>query len=360
MKDKDFLVAIYSYVGFGPRRTSLLKEYFGTYKDVWNANKGSLIKVGLSEKIVNGFLKHRDKFDIKNYYSNLKRLSINFLTINDRLYPSNLKQIDNAPLVIYYKGEIKCLGSEVVAIVGSRQMTSYGRQVTKRFSSELSELGVVIVSGLARGIDSVAHRSCLNARGKTAAVLGCGLGRVYPLRNTELAREIIRKGGVLLSEYPTDYPVLPVNFVNRNRIISGLAKVVLVVEGARKSGTLLTASAAAHQGKEVFAVPGQITSPSSQAPHFLIKNGVKIAFSPRDIIRELDLTFKIDEKKSNNSLPISRKEKVLLTILKDKSLDLDSIVKISCLKVSDVTAALTIMEIKGLVKNIGKERYKKI
>jgi DNA processing protein len=185
-------------------------------------------------------------------------LDIKVVTILDKTFPKNLKGLDGAPLVLYYKGIIECLKTNCVAIVGTRKMTAYGSEVTQKFSSELANFGITIISGLAYGIDTTAHKGCLSVGGKTAAVLGNGLDTIYPQENTALAAEIVKTGGVIISEFPLGYPSLPVNFAIRNRIVSGLSDAVIVIEGAEKSGTLLTAAHAAEQGKLFLQSPGKL------------------------------------------------------------------------------------------------------
>ncbi|MCX6705406.1 MAG: DNA-processing protein DprA, partial [Candidatus Woesebacteria bacterium] len=243
--------------------------------------------------------------------------------------------------------------------VGTRKVTSYGREVTQKFSSELASFGITIISGLAYGVDTVAHKACLSVHGKTVAVLGNGLDTIYPFENTALALEIIKAGGAIISEYPLGYPALPVNFAIRNRIVSGLSDAVIVIEGAEKSGTLLTASHAAEQGKTVFAVPGQITSPLSAAPLFLLKNGAKIATETKDILDELDMQVKVDKEKIKNIVPDSPQEEKILEILENEALHLDELVRISGGKTPEISARLTIMEMKGMVRNMGKGIYRK-
>ena len=262
-------------------------------------------------------------------------------------------------MILYYKGVLDSLKTNSVAIVGTRRMTSYGREVTERFSSGLGNLGVTIISGLARGVDTVAHKACLSVNGKTVAVLGNGLDTVYPPENANLADEIIKKGGAIISEYPLGYPALPVNFAIRNRIVSGLSDAVIVIEGAEKSGTLLTAGHAAEQGKTVFAVPGQITSPLSASPLYLLKNGAKIASSVKDILDELDFQIKVDKEKIQEIIPDTPEEANLLEILENEPLHLDELVRISGRKTSEISARLTIMEMKGMVKNLGQGIYRK-
>ena len=286
--ERKYLVLLSSFVSFGPVRIGLLYDYFGSYGKIWRAGKKDLIETGLKGKQVFDFIHFRDNLDIRCYFNNLKRLSISYLVVSDAGYPVNLKEVEGAPSVLYIKGEIKKGDERAVAIVGTRRMTTYGREVTEKFVKDLSASGITIVSGLARGIDTCAHKAALMEGGRTLAVVASGLDITYPPENASLADEIIKEGGAVISEYPLGYPPNAQNFPARNRIISGLSKAVLVVEGAKRSGTLLTASAAAEQGRNVFAVPGPVTSPMSEAPLFLIQNGAKIASSAKDILDDIN------------------------------------------------------------------------
>lgn len=203
----------------------------------------------------------------------------------DKKYPENLLTLpDNErPKLLYMSGKMLKKDRKAVAIIGSRRMTDYGKKMAARFARELAKNNVTIISGLARGIDTIAHKAALSAGGRTIAVLGCGLNIIYPSENKALA-ERVKKNGVLISEFPLGTKPLGKNFLTRNRIISGLSLAVLVVEGARRSGTLSTASWAANQGREVFAIPGPIDSPLSAAPLYLIENGAQIAQNPKEIL----------------------------------------------------------------------------
>lgn len=360
MKEKQYLVALYAFTSFGPARTKLLISYFGSSEKVWNADSNRLYEIGLSKKIVENFVIFRKNFDLKRYFNRLKKLKIKYITYNDKNYPENLRGLEDAPLILYVLGDLKSDDINAVAIVGSRKMTSYGREVASKFAYELSGMGISIVSGLAFGVDAAAHIATLEAGGRGVAVLASGLDIVTPASNTELAKRLVKNGGAIVSEYPLGTSPLRTFFPSRNRIISGLSKAVLVVEGARKSGTLLTASAAAEQGRQVFAVPGQITSPMSEASHYLIKNGAKIVTSVDDIVEELDMQFTVDRQKVEKVMPTDKVEINLIEILENEPLHLDDIGRISGLQVNDVSAKLTVMELKGLVRNMGSGIYKKV
>jgi len=287
MTQGQSLVAVCLFGSFGPARIKLLLSYFGSAKALWAAPRQELIKVGLGEKKVLDFERHRANFDPLTYFERLTKQQITTIAFNQKAYPKNLKGLEGAPTVLYIKGKLDVLSAPCVAIVGSRKMTTYGAEVAAKISSDLAAKGVTIVSGLARGVDTQAHKGALSVGGRTVAVLGCGLDRIYPPENFQLALSIINKGGALVSEYPLGYPIAASNFAARNRIISGLSRAVVVVEGAAKSGTLLTASAAAEQGRSVFAVPGPISSPLSAAPHFLLQNGARIFTTTEEVIEEL-------------------------------------------------------------------------
>jgi DNA processing protein len=360
MTDNKYLTAVCAFIYFGAARVELLISYFKTAKKVWHAPVKELCRIGLTETKVKEFSDFRKSFDIESYFKRLSKLDIKVVTFLDDDFPKKLKELPGAPLLLYYKGSLNGLKANSVAIVGTRKMTSYGREVTEKFSGELASFGVTIISGLARGVDSTAHKACLSAGGITIAVLGNGLDTVYPPENQNLAAEIIKKGGALVSEYPLGYPALPINFAVRNRIVSGLSTCVLVVEGAEKSGTLLTASHAAEQGKTVFAVPGQITSPLSAAPLYLLKNGAKIATETKDILDELNMEVRVDKEKMEKVAPDNPEEAKLVELLENEPLHLDEIVRITGGKTSDISARLTIMEMKGFVRNLGSGKYKKL
>ena len=357
MSEKKYLVAITSYVPFGPVRVSLLRQYFGSYESVWKASTGSLIKLGLSGRIVKGFGAHRQNFDIEGYFERLDKLDIKAVCIDSEDYPANLKRITSAPLVLYIRGNIAKSDANAVAIVGTRKMSSYGADVARTFATQLSINGVTIISGLAFGIDAVAHKAALAAGGRTIAVLSGGLDKIYPSANLPLAREIVKRGSAIVSEYPLGYPPLRVNFVMRNRIVSGLSRAVVVVEGRAKSGTLLTASHAAEQGIDVYAVPGPVYSPLSEATNFLLKSGAKLAASPSDILDDLSV---------NTVLPQIQKESLndnelnLLSVFDSGPLHIDEVVRMCSGDTCEIISSLSMMEIKGLVKNLGGGVYKKL
>jgi DNA processing protein len=361
MTEKEYLIALSTFISIGPMRTKLLLSYFAAAKKIWTATPKELLEVGLGTKLTEKFIAHRERFDIKKYLADLKKESITPVTFFDSGYPENLKDLEDAPFVLYVKGVLKKSDSRAVAIVGTRMMTSYGREVTQRLSSELANYGITVISGLALGVDAESQKAALDSGGRTIAVLASGLDTISPLANKRLALDIISKdSGAVVSEYPLGHEPFPSDFAVRNRLISGLSKAVIVIEGRMKSGTFYTVNAAANQGRPVFAVPGPITSPASEGPNYLIQNGAKPVTSARDILDELHLQLKVDPEAVEKIMPGSPIESKIIEILDREPLHLDELVRITGVPTSEVSARLTIMEMKGLVKNLGNCIYTKV
>lgn len=273
MNNISYLLALHSINGLGPIK---LKEILDRFKDpklAWEAQSKET----------------RKNLEPESYAEAIKDQGIEWFTIYDEDYPLSLKEIYDPPVVLYYKGEITAQDQSAIAVVGTRRMTGYGKAVTEQFAKDLVARGLTIVSGLARGVDSEAHWTALRTGGRTIAVLGGGLNKIYPPENRNLAEEIVKGHGALVSEFPPNNPSLPGNFPARNRIISGLAKAVLVTEAAEDSGSLITARFALEQGREVFAVPGPITSSLSKGPIDLIKAGARLVTNADEILEDLGI-----------------------------------------------------------------------
>ena len=360
MTEDQYLTAIYSFNYFGPARVNLLLSYFKKAKNIWLATNADLNEINIPEKKIMEFEEYRRKFDIEDYFERLDKLQIKVLTILDKDYPSNLKEISDAPSVLYIRGNLKKSDTNSVAIVGSRMMTSYGREVAGKFAAELANFGITIISGLALGVDAEAQRAALSVGGRTVAVLASGLDIISPLTNKSLALEFMKGNGAIVSEYPLGHEPMPYDFPVRDRLISGLAKAVVVIEGRMRSGTFYTVKAAADQGRPVFAVPGPITSPASEAPNYLIQNGAKLITTAKDVMDELDFQVKVDKEKIERIIPRSVEEESLVELLRSEPLHLDELTRMSGCPTNEISARLTIMEMKGLVKNLGKGIYRKI
>jgi len=283
---------------------------------------------------------------------------IKTISINDKDYPKLLKEIKQAPEVLYYKGSLPRAESRGFAVVGTRMCSSYGKQVALEIAGDLAEAGLTIVSGLAPGIDTFSHQAVVERKKRTIAVLGTGLDEksIYPQSNMKLAKKIIETGGCLISEYPPKTRGTQFTFPQRNRIISGLSLGVLVIEAKGKSGALITAEWAKKQGRKVFAVPGQIHSSNSKGPHYLIKKGAKLVENANDILKELNLNLSISE--INRVIAgENEEENLILEALKERALDIDKIIEETKLSAAKVASTLAILEIKGKVRNLGGSVY---
>lgn len=355
-EEKIYWVAFSNFEGIGPQRFKLLIEYFGNAKKAWTASHFDLEKIGLGQKLVADFCDFRDKFLLHEYYKSMQAEGIKAVILTDENYPDLLKQISSPPPVLYVRGEIKKEDGLALAVVGTRKITPYGRQATMILVADLVAAGLTIVSGMARGVDTVAHQTALNCLGRTIAVLGSGVDFIYPPENKGLYGEITKNGAVI-SEFPVGYPALPKNFPIRNRVISGLSLGVLVTEAATDSGSLLTAEDGVEQGREVFAVPGPITSPMSGGTAELIQNGAKLVHTSKDILDELNLEARAKQIVARKILADNPDEAKILAILEKGSAHVDDLVKKTELDVSVVGSILGIAEIKGKVKNLGGGQY---
>lgn len=348
-----------AFPGIGPLRFKLLREYFGSAKKAWEARENELLKIGLGEKLTAKFVSFRSRFSLSNYLAKLREQNINFLTLQDPEYPKLLREIPATPFLIYVRGNLNWDIGKSLAVVGTRQITNYGREVTTRLVESLVGAGLTIVSGMAYGVDTVAHEAAIAAGGKTIAVLGCGVDVIHPISNTKLYWQIVKEKGVIISEFPLGHYALKGLFPARNRIISGLSLGVVVTEGAEDSGALITAKYAAEQGREVFAVPGPITSRYSRAPTILLKQGAKLVSDVKDILEELNIKSNIN-KISQSVTPINNatsRERKILEILANENLHFDEIVRKTGITSQELGSLLTMMEIKGYVKNLGGGVY---
>ncbi|MBU1879469.1 MAG: DNA-processing protein DprA, partial [Chloroflexi bacterium] len=299
-------------------------------------------------------------FDAEREIELCAQKKIGFLLYSDPDYPALLREIHGAPPVLYVRGELLPRDEWALAVVGTRRVTAYGREVTSRLAGELARCGVTVVSGLARGVDTVAHRAALDAGGRTIAVLGSGLDVVYPAENRKLAQQIAEQGA-LVSDYSLGTRPEAGNFPARNRIISGLALGTLVTEAGAGSGALITADYALDQGREVFAVPGSILSRGSAGTNDRIQQGgAKLVASVPDILEELNLTMIADHQEAREVLPANETEAALLAQLAAEPVHIDQLARGAALPVAEVSAALTMMELKGLVRHAGGMQYARV
>jgi DNA processing protein len=342
--------------GIGAVRFKNLLDTFGSAEAAWNASPAALEDAGLSRKIVESFQRLRRDVDLERVWERIQSLGVELLTWDDDAYPRHLKEIDQPPPVLYVRGTLMPEDEWAVAVVGTRKVTAYGRQVAEDVATVLAHSGVTIVSGLARGVDSIAHQAAVNAGGRTLAVLGNGVDQVYPPENRKLASQVVEHGA-LISDYPLGTKPDGVNFPPRNRIISGLSLAVIIVEAGQTSGALITATFAAEQGRDVFAVPGNINAPQSQGTNRLIRDGAQPLLSPQDVLEALNLAMITEHQAARVALPTDPVESRLYKLLSGQPMHVDEIRLQANLPIEAVSATLAMMELKGMVRQVGGMNY---
>jgi DNA processing protein len=294
--------------------------------------------------------------DLDAEMERLDRRKVDVLTWNDEAYPAHLREIYNSPPVLYVRGTLDKRDEWAVAIVGTRRASMYGKEAAMMLGTGLSQAGVTVVSGLALGIDTVAHRACLDGGGRTIAVLGCGVDVVYPARNARLAAEIVERGA-LVSDYALGTRPDGRNFPPRNRIISGLALGTIVVEADLSSGAGITADFAAEQGREVFAVPGNIYARASRGTNRLIQQGAKLVSGVADVLEELNLTMVSEQAQARAVIPENASEATLLAHLSAEPTHIDMLGRAAGMPIAQVSSTLALMELKGMVRQTGGMNY---
>ncbi len=342
--------------GIGAVRLRQLLDFFGSLEIAWNSPIEGLLAAGLPVKVVDNLQQVRNQVDLNLIMSKIKNKGIKILTWDDADYPRRLKEINQPPPVLFVSGSINVEDDWAVAVVGTRRVTPYGRQVASEIARYLAQNGVTVVSGLARGVDAIAHQSALQAGGRTIAVLGNGVDIVYPPEHTRLAQEI-KHQGALVSDYAVGTPPDGVNFPPRNRIISGLSLATVVVEAGETSGALITAEFAVEQGRDVFAVPGSILTPQSEGTNKLIEQGARPLLKMSEILDVLKLEQIPEKQQARKSNPLNPVEKRVLDNLSHEPLHVDEICALSGLPIHEVSATLTMMELKGLVSQVGGMHY---
>jgi len=356
MNDKCYWVGFNLIKGIGAVRLQALRVHFGDLSLAWQAPVDALQAAGLSQKIAERVIQARASVDLDGFMEQIAAQGIQVLTWEDEAYPSRLKEIDQPPPILYLRGELTAEDSWAVAVVGTRRVTAYGRQVTEELASYLAQNGVTVVSGLARGVDAIAHQAALKAGGRTLAVMGNGVDRIYPPEHRALAEQILASGA-LLSDYAPGTPPEGANFPPRNRLISGLSLAVVVVEAGETSGALITAQFAVDQGREVFAVPGNILAPQSKGTNRLIQQGAHPLLSARDVLEALNLTRVSEQRLVRKVLPADSVEAQVLDVLAHEPLHVDEIRNQTGLPIERVSATLVMMELKGMVRQVGGMNY---
>lgn len=342
---------------FDARKLKQIADAFPSMKTAWQSPVFEFIKAGIEEKIAQEFADWRQKIEPEKEWEKLLKEKINVLTIKDENYPQLLKEIYDPPAIVYAKGEIKKEEKYPLSVVGTRKMTPYGRQACEELVRDLTRAGLTIISGLALGIDGLAHKTALKEKGRTIAVLGGGIDRetLYPKLHQDLAKKIVDNGGAVISEYPVSFYPTKYTFPTRNRIIAGLSLGTLVIEAPIESGALITAKFALEQNREVFAVPGSIYSKNSTGCNWLIKLGAKPVTWAKDVLEAFNLD--VATAAESKIVAQTQEEEILLKYLSKEPTHVNKLIELSGLPPTQVLATLSLMELESKIKNLGGGNY---
>jgi DNA processing protein len=357
--DIKYAIGFTKIPSIGPARFKKIEQAFASLEEAWHAPMTRLEQLGLGPTTIAEFIRLRQEINLDEELEKLEKEQVSVLTQKDESYPALLKEIYDAPYLLFYRGTLPKPDEYLLAVVGSRKYSSYGKQMVTSLVRELAQSGLTIVSGLALGIDGLAHEATLDARGTTLGVLGCGVERasLYPATNRILGERVISSGGCIISEHPIGTPPLRHHFPRRNRIISGLCLGTLVIEAAEKSGALITAQQALEQNREVFAVPGNVTSQTSVGTNGLLKMGARPVLDAQDVLDALNLKQATDYMAAKVIKADSEDEAKLLEHLTQEPLHIDELIRLTNLQAHAINAALTLMEMKGKVRHLGAMNY---
>lgn len=353
-RDRAYWVAFHSVPYIGPARMRRLLDAFGSLEAAWTAERKPLSTL-LDERGLRSLVERRAALDLEGRMGELRRANVTVVTLLDDAYPRLLREAPAPPPILFCRGTFSDFDEQAVAIVGTRRMSPYGRELTTRIAGELARAGVTIVSGLALGVDGVAHRAALEAGGRTIAVLGGGINRIYPSGHRQLASQV-SESGVLLSEYDPDSQADAPHFPARNRIISGLSLGVVVTEAPDKSGALITVDFAADQGREVFAVPGNVNTANSVGCNRLIRDGARIVRSADDILEDLRLGS-APAPSIQQPMLLDERDRRLVAVMTSEPQHIDDIAAQANLPVTQVSVQLMTLELQGVVRNSGAQHY---
>ena len=356
MIDKRYWIGFNLIKGIGAVRMQALLKHFGDLEVAWKAAPIDLARAGLGLKLIERIAQARQNVDLEKLWAKIEAQGIQILTWEDEAYPQRLKEIDQPPPVLYVRGDYLPDDLFAVAIVGTRRVTAYGRQITEELAAFLAANGITVISGLARGVDAVAHQTALKSGGRTIGVLGSGVDKIYPPEHRAMAEKMMEQGAIL-SDYAPGTPPDASNFPPRNRIISGLSLAVVVIEAGETSGALITAEFAAEQGREIFAVPGSILAPQSKGTNKLIQNGALPLLSVHDLMQALNLTRMGEQKAARKIIPADETEARLMNVLGEEPRHVAEIRNQTALPIEKVSATLALMELKGMVRQVGGMNY---
>jgi DNA processing protein len=361
MNENIYWILTHQFLKFGPATFQKLIDHFPSMEEAYKSGQKELVKAGIKESTASEFIDFRQRLDEEKVLRVLEKEKIKTVKITDEGYPKLLSRIYDPPPLLYWKGEdVAQLDQEpTLAVVGSRKYSAYGKQAADSLISAVAKEGITVISGMALGIDSLAHYNTIEAEGKTVAVLGAGLDgpNIYPPQNRGLMERIMEKGGTVISEFPPGTRPTKYTFPQRNRIVSGLSSGTLIIEAAQKSGALITAEFASDEGKEVMAVPGNIYSPVSRGTNNLIKNGAHMITDANDILEILDIRPQSDPKNNDRLDSLSGTEKEVAELLSFEPTPLNDIIKKSRLDTQTINSTLTILEMRGIIKDIGNKKY---
>jgi len=342
-----------------PIKFQKLIDGFDDLKTAWGADLAQLLTAGLEEKLAHEIIKTRSAINPDQELKKLEVEGVKAICIANPIYPKLLKEIFDPPSIIYYRGSLKCFEKSALAVVGTRKFSLYGQQAVAEITTDLTRQNITIVSGLALGIDALAHTACLEAGGLTAAVLGSSVDwdNVLPATNKNLAKRIIDSGGCVLSEYPIKTPPSSFTYPARNRIISGLSLGTIVIEAKDRSGTLITARMAGEQGRDVFAVPGSIFNPNSQGTNNLIKKGAMVITNADDAIDALNLRQAMKTTVDQKPKPTNSEEELILSYLSKEPIHIDKLAQSCNIKINVLMSTITSLELRGAIKDLGGKNY---
>lgn len=357
MNENHYMMWLFRSLGMNLRKTYILLEHFGSAMEIWNANEKMLLQVnGITSQTVHALNEGKD--EVAQWIKELDYLGLRYISINDSCYPRLLREIPDPPVGLYIKGELPDNDCVMVSVIGARRCTDYGRNMAFKLSKDLAKEGIVIVSGMARGIDSMGHKGTLEVNGRTVAVLGFGHKKCYPPENKSLMEEI-GKTGCLISEYPPDTEATRYNFPQRNRIIAGISQGLIVVEAGKKSGTLITVDFALDDGRTVMTLPANITSKASEGTNELIKQGCPIITCAEDVLFELGVEEKKKhmEKVEKLDIDLSDEEKKVFGLIGSEAVTLEYITKMLKMPVQDIQYILTMLELGAVIQKLPGDKY---
>lgn len=359
--DLPYWLGLTRFRKFGARRMARLHTFFPTMKDAFDASVNELGAAGIEQKIGEQFVSERLHIDPQEEQERLTQSGVRAITLTDPDYPALLKTIYDPPAVLFVRGMLPAPERPHIAIVGSRKCSNYGKSVVEAVVNALTGAHTVIVSGLAHGIDGHAHRHTLNQEGATVAVVASGLDAhlIYPSQHRQLAKQICEQGGAIISEFPLGTHPLKHHFPIRNRIIAGMCRATIVVEATEKSGSLVTAQCALEAGREVFAVPGSIFSPSSKGTHALIKEGAHPLISTEELLAPLALSSIPTAPPATSFTPTDPTQQRVWELLSHTPIHIDELVHQTNLPAQLINQALTFLELEGVVAHVGARTYKR-